>query len=194
MQSPAPPFGPIRVGLITDHALVRAGVRGMLAPYADRFVWLAPEPRERFVELVRTTCARFPEFPPYEGEGGEPEPHLTIGAVEESSPTDLVARIEYRHVNLVAEPFPLAEDPFDVVLLRNVLIYFRPESQRRVVASVARRLAADGVLFVGPSESLFQLTDALRPIAQDAAQLILAQELERALRNLATKGRPSRRS
>jgi DNA-binding transcriptional MerR regulator len=35
--------------------------------------------------------------------------------------------------------------------------------------------------------------DALRPIAQDAAQLILAQELERALRNLATKGRPSKR-
>lgn len=36
--------------------------------------------------------------------------------------------------------------------------------------------------------------DALRPIAQDAAQLILAQELERALRNLAAKGRPSKRS
>lgn len=38
MQSPVPPTGPIRVGLITDHALVRAGVRGMLAPYADRVV------------------------------------------------------------------------------------------------------------------------------------------------------------
>ena len=36
--------------------------------------------------------------------------------------------------------------------------------------------------------------DALRPIAQDAAQLILAQELERALRNLAAKGRPNKRS
>lgn len=36
--------------------------------------------------------------------------------------------------------------------------------------------------------------DALRPIAQDAAQLILAQELERALRHLASKGRPSKRS
>jgi 2'-5' RNA ligase len=59
----------------------------------DRFVWLAPEPRDRFLELITATCARFPEFPPYEGEGGEPEPHLTIGAVEESSPTDLVARI-----------------------------------------------------------------------------------------------------
>ncbi|MEP6624295.1 MAG: MerR family transcriptional regulator [Acidimicrobiia bacterium] len=36
--------------------------------------------------------------------------------------------------------------------------------------------------------------DALRPIAQDAAQLVLSQELERALRTLATKGRTSKRS
>jgi 2'-5' RNA ligase len=60
----------------------------------DRFVWLAPEPRERFVELVRTTCARFPEFPPYEEEGGEPEPHLTVGAVDAFDPTEPVARAE----------------------------------------------------------------------------------------------------
>jgi 2'-5' RNA ligase len=59
----------------------------------DRFVWLAPEPRERFVELIRATCARFPEFPPYEGEGGEPEPHLTVGAVDASAPTEPVARV-----------------------------------------------------------------------------------------------------
>ncbi len=36
--------------------------------------------------------------------------------------------------------------------------------------------------------------DALRPIAQDAAQLILSQELERALRKLATKGSSGKRS
>jgi DNA-binding transcriptional MerR regulator len=36
--------------------------------------------------------------------------------------------------------------------------------------------------------------DALRPIAQDAAQLILSQELERALRSLATKGPTGKRS
>ena len=59
----------------------------------DRFVWLAPEPRERFVELVRATCARFPQFPPYEQEGGEPEPHLTVGAVDASDPTEPVARV-----------------------------------------------------------------------------------------------------
>ena len=34
----------------------------------DDFVWLAPEPRSRFVDLITVTCARFPEFPPYESE------------------------------------------------------------------------------------------------------------------------------
>lgn len=58
-----------------------------------RFVWLAPEPRERFVDLVTGTCGRFPEFPPYEGEGGEPEPHLTIAAIDAPVQTEPIARI-----------------------------------------------------------------------------------------------------
>ncbi len=47
----------------------------------DAHVWLAPEPRERFVELIELTCSRFPECPPY-GDvfaGSDPVPHLTIG-------------------------------------------------------------------------------------------------------------------
>ncbi len=45
----------------------------------------------------------------------------------------------------------------------------------------------------GRPEEIAAALDALRPIAQDAAQLILSQELERALRSLATKGRPAKR-
>ena len=48
----------------------------------DDFVWLAPEPRSGFLDLIAATCARFPAFPPYGGALGEPEPHLTIAAVE----------------------------------------------------------------------------------------------------------------
>ena len=54
--------------------------------------------------------------------------------------------------------------PFDLVFLRNVLIYFRAQSQRRVVEAVARNLAADGYLFLGHSESLWQLSGRLTPI------------------------------
>jgi 2'-5' RNA ligase len=51
----------------------------------DAVVWLAPEPRRRFVDLIEATCARFPERPPYGGEfaGSRPVPHLTVGEGED---------------------------------------------------------------------------------------------------------------
>lgn len=76
----------------------------------------------------------------------------------------LQRRIELRRVNLVREPFPDLGGPFDLVFLRNVLIYFRPESQRRVVEAVTDNLAADGLLFLGHSESLWQLSARLGPV------------------------------
>jgi len=59
----------------------------------DTHVWLAPEPRERFVELIIASSDRFPEYPPYEGEAGDPEPHLTIAAIGEGDSADHVAEI-----------------------------------------------------------------------------------------------------
>ena len=76
----------------------------------------------------------------------------------------LQSHIEHRVLNLVHEPLVAAGGPFDLVFLRNVLIYFRPESQRRVAAAVAQHLAPDGRLFLGPAETLWQLTDALEPV------------------------------
>lgn len=59
----------------------------------DDFVWLAPEPRSRFVDLITATCARFPAFPPYEGEAGEPIPHLTIATVDGDARADELAAL-----------------------------------------------------------------------------------------------------
>jgi chemotaxis protein methyltransferase CheR len=71
-------------------------------------------------------------------------------------------RIDYRQVNLV-RPFSALADaaPFDLVLLRNVLIYFRRPVQRRVVAAAGDLLAPDGSLFLGASETLWQIQDRL---------------------------------
>ncbi len=44
----------------------------------DEHVWLAPSPRDTFVELIRTTCRCFPESS-YGTEFPDPAPHLTIG-------------------------------------------------------------------------------------------------------------------
>jgi chemotaxis protein methyltransferase CheR len=46
---------------------------------------------------------------------------------------------------------------FDLILCRNVLMYFRPETRRGVVGRLLRQLAPDGRLFVGHSESLHGL-------------------------------------
>jgi len=75
----------------------------------------------------------------------------------------LLGRIAYRKLNLVDRDAIIEAGPFDVIFLRNVLIYFRPDLQRRVVQTVEQSLAQDGVLFLGPSESLLSLEATLRP-------------------------------
>jgi 2'-5' RNA ligase len=83
------PFAPVSAvdsALLASVAAHFAGRRSFHASLTsvERFpghVWLAPSPRNRFLELTRATYERFPEYPPYEGAFPEPEPHLTIGAV-----------------------------------------------------------------------------------------------------------------
>jgi chemotaxis methyl-accepting protein methylase len=70
---------------------------------------------------------------------------------------ELLARIRYQHLNLVDGIPQLAGGSFDLIFLRNVLIYFRTEVQRTVVEAVERTLAPSGLLFLGPSESLLHL-------------------------------------
>ena len=75
---------------------------------------------------------------------------------------ELRRRIEYRRLNLVEQPLDLGGELFDVIFLRNVLIYFRPEIQRRVIESVEEMLEPDGTVFLGPSESLIHLGTRLQ--------------------------------
>lgn len=47
---------------------------------------------------------------------------------------------------------------YDIVFLRNVLIYFDNSGQEQVLRNVANSMKSDGTLFVGESESLSSLT------------------------------------
>ncbi len=60
----------------------------------------------------------------------------------------------FRQANLCGPslPFNRAGDRFDVIFLRNVMLYFEQETRRTLLAGVHRLLAPDGILFLGASE------------------------------------------
>lgn len=76
----------------------------------------------------------------------------------------LRSRILYRQLNLAQPPFGLPFSECDLVLIRNVLIYFRRPLQRWVVAHIGRILSPAGYLFLGASETLWQVQDDLEAV------------------------------
>lgn len=74
-------------------------------------------------------------------------------------------RILFRHMNLSAPPFPM-KGTLDVILVRNVMIYFDATVRRNLVAECHRLLRPGGYLLVGHAESLTGTTrdfQCLRP-------------------------------
>jgi chemotaxis protein methyltransferase CheR len=65
-------------------------------------------------------------------------------------------RIDWRQVNLTAPTEVAALGTFDVVVCRNVLIYFSDETIQHVVRTIAGQLRPQGRLLVGASESLMR--------------------------------------
>jgi chemotaxis protein methyltransferase CheR len=60
----------------------------------------------------------------------------------------------FRQANLCGAslPFNRATDGFDVIFLRNVMLYFDQPTRRTLLAGIHRVLAPDGILFLGSSE------------------------------------------
>jgi chemotaxis protein methyltransferase CheR len=59
----------------------------------------------------------------------------------------------FRLANLCSPSLPFSSnDKFDVIFLRNVMLYFSMETRRVLLANIHRLLAPDGVLFLGSSE------------------------------------------
>lgn len=74
---------------------------------------------------------------------------------------ELRERVQFLHGNLLHPPQGLGR--FDVIFLRNLLIYFNQETRRKVIANVVPFLKEGGHLVVGHSESLKGLHAALVP-------------------------------
>ena len=60
----------------------------------------------------------------------------------------------FREANLCGPqlPFKRADDRFDVIFPRNVMLYFSQETRKALLLNVHKLLAPDGILFLGSSE------------------------------------------
>lgn len=76
---------------------------------------------------------------------------------------ELRERVRFEQRNLL-DPHDHPPSTFDLVFCRNVLIYFRPEDQRRVLLGLCRHLRPGGILCLGHTDSIAGLTLPLRPL------------------------------
>jgi chemotaxis protein methyltransferase CheR len=67
--------------------------------------------------------------------------------------------VEFRHHNLIRDAPPFDDEPVDLILCRNVTIYFDRETTRRLMKRLHGRLRDGGYLFLGHAETLWQICD-----------------------------------
>jgi tetratricopeptide (TPR) repeat protein len=83
----------------------------------------------------------------------------------------LRALVTFAPHNLVRDEYPpLGETPFHLILCRNVLIYFEPDTCARVVTGLERALAPGGRLVLGAADTLCVLDRAAAALARRPAR------------------------
>ncbi|MBS4209768.1 protein-glutamate O-methyltransferase CheR [Bacillus sp. FJAT-50079] len=65
---------------------------------------------------------------------------------------ELKRTVTYKKMNLLSDPF---DSSFDLIVCRNVLIYFTEEAKDRLYKKFSAALKIGGVLFVGSTEQIF---------------------------------------
>jgi chemotaxis protein methyltransferase CheR len=87
-------------------------------------------------------------------------------------------RVEFRLQNLLDDGLEFArrnQGQFDIVLCRNVMIYFDPEGCRRLLAALHEALAEDGWLIVGHAEPHFEIANLFQPLSAPGTTLYRKQ-------------------
>jgi chemotaxis protein methyltransferase CheR len=71
---------------------------------------------------------------------------------------EVKALVTWKQHNLL---FPLKDEPFNCIFIKNVLIYFDKDSKQVVVRNLMDALAPGGYLVVGPTEGIYAMLDPL---------------------------------
>lgn len=72
--------------------------------------------------------------------------------------------VEFRRINFMHDDYEIKE-LFHAVFCRNVIIYFDRKTQEAIIEKITRRLLKGGFLFIGHSESLFNMNLPLVQVA-----------------------------
>lgn len=71
--------------------------------------------------------------------------------------------IEFRHLNLIRSWPPLVR--FDLIMMRNVMIYFDVQTKRTILRKIEDVLQPDGYLILGGAETTLNLNDKFERVA-----------------------------
>jgi chemotaxis protein methyltransferase CheR len=97
--------------------------------------------------------------------------HFSVEAGRHVVAPHLREMVSFRQHNLAQDTAPPSgEAVFDLILCRNVLIYFDRRVVDRVVAGLSRALAPGGTLVLGTADRLCIARPAIRPIASPSAR------------------------
>lgn len=72
-------------------------------------------------------------------------------------------KVSFQSVNLMA-PVPSDLGEFDLIFLRNMLIYFDNDNKKKIVENILKVLKPHGYLFIGHAETIGHITSAVRQI------------------------------
>ncbi|WP_457310532.1 CheR family methyltransferase [Sphingomonas sp. UYAg733] len=137
----------------------------LFAEYETATGLQAPEIVATDVSENAISRARAGRFSQFEIQRGLPVRRMmrwfdTVGVDWVARP-ELIRRISFRRLNLVADPLPIGR--FDVILCRNVLLYLSPSLRNQVLDRLAQVMRPGGLLVLGAGETVIGQTEAFRP-------------------------------
>ena len=70
--------------------------------------------------------------------------------------------VSFKPFNLLTDPASLGK--FDIVFIRNVLIYFDQPTKSKVLAGISKQMASDGFLYLGGAETVLGVSEEFQLI------------------------------
>jgi chemotaxis protein methyltransferase CheR len=120
------------------------------------------------VILERARGARFSQLEVNRGLGAaQLVKHFQRVGLQWELKSDLKDMVSFAQLNLTAS-WPILPI-FDLVFLRNVMIYFDMETKRKVLAKLCERVAQDGYIFLGGGESTLNIETKLERVEFESA-------------------------